>query len=104
MEGESSNPQIKKKTKESKMENPSRRKINMEDMPMGKGVELFNVKQELITNGPRITWPQLLQLSPKVRKEWGQLASIHQSTKIVHYVGSVGGRLCGRGITRCSVL
>ena len=79
VEGESSNPQIKKKAKESmeyKMENPSkrhrsRRKINMEDMPMGKGVEPFDLKQELITNGPRITWPQLLQLSPKIRKEWG---------------------------------
>ena len=94
VEGESSNPQIKKKTKESKMENPSkrrrsRRKINMEDMPMGKGVEPFDLKQELITNGPRITWPQLLQLSPKIRKEWGRLASIRQSTKTVHYAGVV---------------
>ena len=94
VEGESSNPQIKKKTKESKMENPSkrrrsRRKINMEDMPMGKGVEPFDLKQELITNGPRITWPQLLQLSPKILKEWGRLASIRQSTKTVHYAGVV---------------
>ena len=61
----------------------------MEDMPMGKGVEPFDLKQELITNGPRITWPQLLQLSPKIRKEWGRLASIHQSTKIVHYAGVI---------------
>ena len=73
VEGDSSNPQIKKKVV-SKMENPSkihlsRRQINMEDMPMEKEVELFNVQQELITNGPRITWPQLLQLSPKIRKE-----------------------------------
>ena len=97
VEGESSNPQIKKKAKEfmeSQMENPSkrcrsRRKINMEDMPMGKGVEPFDLKQEFITNGPRITWPQLLQLSPKIRKEWGRLTSIHQSTKTVHYAGVV---------------
>ena len=89
VEGESSNPQIKKKAKESKMENPSkrhrsRRKINMEDMPMGKGVELFNVKQELITNGPRITWPQLLQLSPKIKKERGRGSSIKPSIKTLH--------------------
>ena len=51
----------------------------------GERSELFNVKQELITNGAQITWLQLLQLSPKIRKEWGRLESIRQSTKIVHY-------------------
>ena len=61
----------------------------MEDMPMGKGVEPFNLKQELITNRPRITGPQLLQLSPKIQKEWGRLVSIRQSTKTVHYAGVV---------------
>ena len=89
MEGESRDPQIKKKANESKMENPSkghcsRRKINMEDMPMGKGVELFNVKQELITNGPRITWPQLVQLSPKIKKERGRGSCIKPSIKTLH--------------------
>ena len=71
------------------MDNPSkrhrsRRKINMEDMHMGKGVELFNVKQELITNGPRITWPQLHQLSPKIKKERGHGSSIKPSIKTLH--------------------
>ena len=68
----------------------------MEDMPMGKGVEPFDLKQELIINGPRITWPQLHHPgllidsgSPKIRKEWGRLASIRQSTKTVHYAGVV---------------
>ena len=56
---------------------------------MGEGVEAFNLKHVLISSGPRITWPQLLQLSPTLRKEWGRLASIRQSRKTVHYVGIV---------------
>ena len=62
VKGETSNPQIKKKQR-------SRRNINMVDMPMGKGVEPFDLKPKFITNGPWITWPQILQLSPKIQKE-----------------------------------
>ena len=59
----------------------------MVDIPIGAGVEAFNLKPELISSGPRITWPQLLQLSSTLRKEWGRLASIRKSRKTVHYVG-----------------
>ena len=94
VEGESCNSQVKKKmkdSKESKVEGQpkkhrARRKIKMEDLLIGRGVDPFNLKQELISSGPRITWPQLLQLSPTIRKEWGRLASIRQSTKTLHYV------------------
>ena len=81
MEGETSNYQQKKKAKETNLEDEprkkhSQRKIKIDDMSMGKGVEPFDLKQELISSGPRITWPQLLQLSPSLRKEWGCLSSI----------------------------
>ena len=94
VEGESSASRQKKKSKENEKEEKlrrrhSRRKIKMEDIRMGEGVESFNSKHELISSGPRITWPQLLQLSPILRKEWGRLASIRQSRKTVHYVGFV---------------
>ena len=62
-------------------------KIKVEDILMGEGVEAFNLKHELISSGPRITWPQLLQLSPTLQKEWGRLVSIRQSQKTRHYVG-----------------
>ena len=67
----------------------SRRKIKIDDMPMGKGVEPFDLKQELISSGPRITWPQLLQLSPSLRKEWGCLSSLQMSIRTLHYAGVV---------------
>ena len=94
VEGESCNSQVKKKmkdSKESKVEGQpkkhrARKKIKMEDLLIGRGVDPFNLKQELISSGPRITWLQLLQLSPTIRKEWGRLASIRQSTKTLHYV------------------
>ena len=92
VEGESSASRQKKKSKENEKEEKlrrrhSRRKIKMEDIPMGEGVEAFNLKHELISSGPRITWPQLLQLSSTLQNEWGRLVSICQSQKTVHYVG-----------------
>jgi hypothetical protein len=94
VEGESSALRQKKKSKEKEKKEKlrrrcSKRKIKMEDILMGEGVEAFNLKHELISSGTRITWPQLLQLSPTLRKEWGHLASICQSRKTVHYVGIV---------------
>ena len=46
-------------------------------------------KQASDTNEPRINWSQLLQLSPKTRNEWGQLASIRQNIIHIHYSGIV---------------
>ena len=94
VDGESSASRHKKKLRENEKKEKlrrrrSKRKIKMEDISMGEGVEASNLKHELISSGPRITWPQLLQLSPKLRKEWGRLASICQSQKTVHYVGIV---------------
>ena len=73
---ENSNSQQEKRSKETNLEDGTRkkhlqRKINVDDMPTGKGVESFNLKQEIICGGPRITWPQLLQISPSLKKEWG---------------------------------
>ena len=84
--GESSSSKQKKKAKETSLEDRpkkkhSQRNIKIDDMPMGKGVEPFNLKQELISSGPGITWPQLLELSPTLKKEWGLVSSIQQSIK-----------------------
>ena len=59
----------------------SKRKIKLEDILMGKGMEVFSLKQELVSSGPRITWLQLPQLSPSVWKEWGRLMSIFHSER-----------------------
>ena len=60
LEGESSNSQQKKNAKETNLEDKyrkkqSRRKIKIDDMPMGQGVESFDLKQELISSGLCIT-------------------------------------------------
>ena len=94
VKGESSALRQKKKSKENDKEEKlrrrhSRRKIKMEDIPMGEGVEAFNLRHELVSSGPRITWPQLLKFSPTLQKDWGRLVSIRQSRKTVHYVGIV---------------
>ena len=64
-----------------------RRKIKI----VGKCVEPFDLKQELISSGPRITWSQLLQLFSSLKKEWGRVSSIQQSIKILHYGGLCKG-------------
>ena len=86
LEGEASNSQQKKKSKETNLEDGPRkkypqRKIKIDDMLMGKGMEPFDLKQKLISGGPHIPWPQLLQLSPSLKKEWGRVSSIQQSIK-----------------------
>ena len=88
LEGDSSNSQQKRKSKENNLEDEPRkkhpqRKIKIDDMPMGKDVELFDLKQKLIFSGPRITWPQLRQLYPTLKREWGGVSSI-QSIKELH--------------------
>ena len=63
----------------------SQRKIKIDDMPMGKCVELSDLKQELISSGRHITWARLLRISPSLKKEWGRVSSIRQSIKTLHF-------------------
>ena len=91
LECEPSNSQQKKKAKETNLEDRPRkkhsgRKIQIDDMPMGKSVEPFDFKQELIFSGLRITWPQLLQLSPTLKNECGRVSSVQINIMILHCV------------------
>ena len=44
-----------------------KRKIKIQDnIPVGKGMDVFNLKQELVSSGLRIMWPQLLRLPPPI--------------------------------------
>ncbi|KAH7289122.1 hypothetical protein KP509_31G059100, partial [Ceratopteris richardii] len=57
----------------SKRKRRPRRKITMEDFPLGKGIEPYDLIEDISTQKPNITWPQLLQLSSKTRREWSKL-------------------------------
>ncbi|KAH7278064.1 hypothetical protein KP509_38G022200 [Ceratopteris richardii] len=59
----------------SKRKRRPRRKIMMEDFPLGKGIEPYDLIEDISTQKPNITWPQLLQLSSKTRREWSKLVS-----------------------------
>ncbi|KAH7425235.1 hypothetical protein KP509_11G045600 [Ceratopteris richardii] len=56
-----------------------RRKIKMEDFPLGKGIEPYDLIEDISTQKPNITWPQLLQLSSKTRREWSKLVSTRRA-------------------------
>ncbi|KAH7433903.1 hypothetical protein KP509_07G091700, partial [Ceratopteris richardii] len=63
----------------SKRKRRPRRKIMMEDFPLGKGIELYDLIEDISTQKPNITWPQLLQLSSKTRREWSKLVSTRRA-------------------------
>ena len=60
---------IKKKTQR------RRREITMNDFPMGKDLEPYNILEDLQVQKPNITWSQLLQVAPKVRCQWPKIVS-----------------------------
>ena len=67
------------KTKEngesSKRKSRPRRYLNIEDFLLGKGSEPYDLVTDVGMQGPKITWPQLLHLAPKVRRQWSKMVS-----------------------------
>ncbi|KAH7296706.1 hypothetical protein KP509_26G035400 [Ceratopteris richardii] len=63
----------------SKRRTRPQRKITMEDFPLGKGIEPYDLIEDISTQKPNITWPQLLQLSSKTRREWSKLVSTRRA-------------------------
>ena len=46
----------------------TRRKITIKDFPLGSKEEPYNLVEDVSSQGPKLTWPQLLHLSPKMRR------------------------------------
>ena len=70
-----------KELKHKKKKKSSRRKIGQSDFPLGQGILTYDLLTDLREKTAQITFGQLLGLSPKLRKEWGKLASTRESTK-----------------------
>ena len=43
------------------------RRIELDDFPLGKGTKSYDLIADVRSQGPKISWPQLLHLSPTMR-------------------------------------
>ena len=62
--------------KQKKRAHARRQKIGIKDVPLGQGSEPYNLLEDVVNQGPKLSWPQLLQLSPKMRRQWSRMVSI----------------------------
>ncbi|MCO5569527.1 hypothetical protein L7F22_023241 [Adiantum nelumboides] len=74
----------------SKKKSKPRRKLTIKDFALGESSQPYNLVDDISVQGPKITWPQLLHLAPKVRRQWTKMVSTRRvKTKAM---GLVSGR------------
>ncbi|MCO5610888.1 hypothetical protein L7F22_065130 [Adiantum nelumboides] len=89
----------KKKVKEDEAESSKKKKsrrprrvIGIDDFPLGKNLEPYEMVEDLKSQRPNITWPQLMHLSSSIRCQWPKLASTRipkkRKEKVVKYIKS----------------
>ena len=76
---------MSKDEKKRKKRSSTRRKITIKDFPLGEREEPYNMIEDVCSQGPKLTWPQLLYLSPKMRRQWSKMVS----TRATKVMGSV---------------
>ena len=52
-----------------------RRKFHVSDFPLGVGQESYNLKEDLASRKADITYGQLIELIPKMKRQWKQLVN-----------------------------
>ncbi|MCO5588666.1 hypothetical protein L7F22_042624 [Adiantum nelumboides] len=70
----------RRKTKESaesskKMKTKPRQKLTIKDFALGESSQPYDLVDDVSMQGPKISWPQLLYLSPKVCRQWSKIVS-----------------------------
>ena len=65
--------------KERKKRASTQRKITIKDFPLGSKEEPYDLVEDICSQGPKLTWPQLLHLSPKIRRQWSKMVSMRTS-------------------------
>ena len=53
----------------------TQRKITIKDFLLGSKEEPYDLVEDVCSQGPKLTWPQLLHLSPKMRQQWSIMVS-----------------------------
>ncbi|MCO5580281.1 hypothetical protein L7F22_034147 [Adiantum nelumboides] len=85
----------RRKTKESaesskKKKTKPRQKLTIKDFSLGESSQPYDLVDDVSMQGPKISWPQLLYLSLKVRRQWSKMVSTRRvKTKAM---GLVSGR------------
>ena len=82
--------QGKEKGESSRKPTRPRRKIGISNFAMGESSRPYNLVNDVCDQGPKITWPQLLHLAPKVRRQWAKMVSTRQTKSKV--MGALSGR------------
>ncbi|MCO5574351.1 hypothetical protein L7F22_028134 [Adiantum nelumboides] len=65
----------KKKNKDERVKMRRRKRINLQDLPLGHGMEPYNLIEDMQGKGPHISWPQFLAICPQVRKDLARVVS-----------------------------
>ncbi|MCO5554207.1 hypothetical protein L7F22_007735 [Adiantum nelumboides] len=74
----------------SKKKSKPRREITIKYFALGETSQPYNLVDDVLVQGPKITWSQLLHLAPKVRRQWTKMVSTRRvKTKAM---GLVSGR------------
>ncbi|MCO5577814.1 hypothetical protein L7F22_031647 [Adiantum nelumboides] len=77
----------------SKKKSKTRRKLTIKDFALGESSQPYNLVDDVSVQGPKITWPQLLHLAPKVRRKWTKMVSTRRvKTKAMGLVS--GSQIC----------
>ena len=79
-----------KEASTSKRKTSLRRWINIDDFPLGKGSNAYNLVVDVRPQGPNITWPQLLHVLPKLRRQWSKVVSTRRG--IIQPINLVGSK------------
>ena len=61
--------------KKRKMRASRQRKITIKDFALGSKEEPYDLVEDVSSQGPKLTWPQLLHLSPRIRQQWSKMVS-----------------------------
>ncbi|MCO5595068.1 hypothetical protein L7F22_049105 [Adiantum nelumboides] len=59
----------------SKKKSKPKRKITTKDLALGEPYQPYNLVDDALIHGPKITWPQLLHLASKVLRQWTKMVS-----------------------------
>ncbi|MCO5548816.1 hypothetical protein L7F22_002278 [Adiantum nelumboides] len=77
----------------SKKKSKPRRKLTIKDFALGESSQPYNLVDDVSVQGPKITWPQLLHLAPKVCRQWTKMVSTRRvKTKAMGLVS--GAQIC----------
>ncbi|MCO5613483.1 hypothetical protein L7F22_067760 [Adiantum nelumboides] len=77
----------------SKKKSKPKRKITTKDLALGESYQPYNLVDDALIHGPKITWPQLLHLASKVRRQWTKNAYVKEKRVSNVYVDG-GAQIC----------